>query len=524
MAELLGKSIIGFQQGLGEATIFGINPATGESLQPGYAAASEDELERAAELATGAFATFGKSSGADRAAFLRKIADNIEGIVDDLAALAPQETGLPEGRIRMETGRTCGQLRLFASVVEDGSWVDARIDHADPERAPVPKPDTRSMERPLGPVAVFCASNFPIAFSVAGGDTAAALAAGCPVIVKAHHSHPGTAELVGQAVSAAVKECGLLEGTFSLLYGPGREIGQALAQHPSIKAAGFTGSRAGGQSLMKLAADRPEPIPFYAEMSSINPVFILPEALAKRGEALATGLHGSLTLGVGQFCTNPGLTIAANDASLEPFVSKLAELVGGSPGATMLNPGISDAYDSGANTLGGNNAVDSVAQGESGEGQCQARAALFRTTADAFLADESLGAELFGPSTLVVTHDGTDKMLALARSLEGQLTATVHGTDADLEANRELLDVLETRAGRVLINGFPTGVEVCHSMVHGGPYPATSDGRSTSVGSNAIHRFTRAVCYQSFPDTLLPAELQEANPLGIRRMVDGVTS
>ena len=275
---------------------------------------------------------------------------------------------------------------------------------------------------------------------------------------------------------------------------------------------------------MKLAADRPEPIPFYAEMSSINPVFILPEALAKRGEALATGLHGSLTLGVGQFCTNPGLTIAANDETLELFVSKLAELVGGSPGATMLNPGISDAYDSGANTLGGNNAVDSVAQGESGEGQCQARAALFRTTADAFLADESLGAELFGPSTLVVTHDGTDKMLALARSLEGQLTATVHGTDADLEANRELLDVLETRAGRVLINGFPTGVEVCHSMVHGGPFPATSDGRSTSVGSNAIHRFTRAVCYQSFPDTLLPAELQEANPLGIRRMVDGVTS
>ena len=525
MAQLSGKSIIGFQSGGdGKPTLFGVNPATGESLEPGYAAVSEAELNRAVDLAAAAFTTFGKSTGAERAAFMRKIADNIEAIGDDLAALAPQETGLPEGRIRMETGRTCGQLRLFASVAEDGSWVDARIDHADPDRAPVPKPDTRSMERPLGPVAVFCASNFPLAFSVAGGDTASALAAGCPVVVKAHQSHPGTAELVGQAVSAAVKDCGLPEGTFSLVYGPGREIGQALVKHPSIKAAGFTGSRAGGQALMKIAADRQEPIPFYAEMSSINPVFILPEAMADRGEALAAGLHGSMTLGVGQFCTNPGLTIAANDASLEPFTSKLVELVGGSPGATMLNSGISAAYDSGAQSLDGSAAVDTVARGEKGDGQCQAGAVMFRTTADAFLADESLGSELFGPSTLVVTHDAPDKMLALARSLEGQLTATVHGTDADLEANRELLEVLETKAGRVLINGFPTGVEVCHSMVHGGPFPATSDGRSTSVGTNAIHRFTRTVCYQSFPDSLLRAELQEANPLGIRRMVNGATS
>jgi NADP-dependent aldehyde dehydrogenase len=377
------------------------------------------------------------------------------------------------------------------------------------------------MERPLGPVAVFCASNFPLAFSVAGGDTAAALAVGCSVVVKAHHSHPGTAELVGQAVSTAVRDCDLPEGTFSLLYGPGRETGSALVRHPAIKAAGFTGSRAGGQALMKLAAERPEPIPFYAEMSSINPVFILPGALAERSEQLATGLHGSMTLGVGQFCTNPGLTILDGNADIEPFVAKLAELVGGSPGATMLNPGIHSAYGSGADALGRNEAVERVALGQAEDSQCQAGAALFRTSADAFLGDESLASELFGPSTLVLTHDGTDKMLALARSLEGQLTATVHGTEADLEANRELLDVLEGRVGRVVINGFPTGVEVCHAMVHGGPFPATSDGRSTSVGTRAIHRFTRAVCYQGFPDALLPVELQEGNPLGIRRMIDG---
>jgi NADP-dependent aldehyde dehydrogenase len=305
------------------------------------------------------------------------------------------------------------------------------------------------------------------------------------------------------------------------VYGPGRETGSALVRHPAIKAAGFTGSRAGGQALMKLAADRPEPIPFYAEMSSINPVFILPGALAERSEQLVAGLHGAMTLGVGQFCTNPGLTILDSTTDIEPFVAKLAELIGGSSGATMLNPGISAAYDSGVGALRGNDAVEAVALGQAGDGQCQAGVALFRTSAEAFLSDVSLSAELFGPSTLVVTHDGPDKMLALARSLEGQLTATVHGTDADLEANCELLDVLETKVGRVVVNGFPTGVEVCHAMVHGGPFPATSDGRSTSVGTRAIHRFTRLVCYQGFPDALLPAELRESNPRGIRRLVDG---
>ena len=522
MSDLTGKSIIGFETGAaGEISIFGVNPATGESLEPGYVAASEAELNRAVDLAVDAFEVFGSKSGAVRAEFLRCVASKIESIGDDLAECATKETGLPEGRIRMETGRTCGQLRLFASVAEEGSWVNARIDHADPSREPVPKPDVRSMERPLGPVAVFCASNFPLAFSVAGGDTASAFAAGCPVIVKAHQSHPGTAELVGQAVVEAVRECCLPEGTFSLLYGPGSEVGSALVQHSAIKAAGFTGSRAGGQALMKLAAERPEPIPFYAEMSSINPVFILPGALAERAESIAKGLHGSMTLGMGQFCTNPGLTILDGSLNIEPFLARLAELVGGSSGGTMLNSGIGAAYDSGVSLLGGNDAVETLALGQAGDGVCQAGAALFRTSADAFLGQKKLAAELFGPSTLLVTHDSKDKMLALAKSFEGQLTATIHGTEADLEANRELLSILETKAGRVLINGFPTGVEVCHAMVHGGPFPATSDGRSTSVGTRAIHRFTRGVCYQDFPDPLLPAELQEANPQGIRRLVDG---
>ncbi|MEE2615405.1 MAG: aldehyde dehydrogenase (NADP(+)), partial [Verrucomicrobiota bacterium] len=406
MAELTGKSSIGFQSSTqSESTIFGVNPATGEKLQPGYAAVTETELNRAVELAEEAFEVFGKSSGVERAALLRKIADNIELISDELAALAPQETGLPEPRIKMETGRTCAQLRLFASVAEEGSWVGARIDHADQDRAPIPKPDTRSMKRPLGPVAVFCASNFPLAFSVAGGDTASALAAGCPVIVKAHQSHPGTAELVGQAVTSAVKDSGLPEGIFSLLYGPGRETGQSLVRHPKIKAAGFTGSRAGGQSLMKIASDRPEPIPFYAEMSSINPVFILSGAMTERAEDLATGLHGSMTLGVGQFCTNPGLAIVDDNSNLEPFISKITELVAASPSATMLNSGIGSAYDSGSKLFDGNDAVETLARGEAGEGQCQASAALFQATSDAFLNEDSLGAELFGPSTLIVKCD-----------------------------------------------------------------------------------------------------------------------
>lgn len=511
MKELTGTSIIGFERGaLNGGTLQGVNPATGDDLQPIYHSASAAEVDHAAQLAHAAFAIYSQTTGREKAQFLRSIASNIEALGDDLITRANQETGLPEPRLRTETARTCNQLRLFADLVEEGSWVDARIDHGDRQRKPLPKPDVRSMFRPVGPVVVFGASNFPLAFSVAGGDTASAFAAGCPVIVKAHHAHPGTSELVGLAVSEAVKSCGLPEGVFSLLYGAGNEVGTALIKHPLIKAGGFTGSRAGGRALFDAASSRPEPISFYAEMSSVNPVIILPGALNERSDQIAAGLHGSVTLGAGQFCTNPGLIFLADNEESEAFARKLGELIAGTAEQTMLTTAISTSYRNGVSSRVSHKSVRSV---------CGAHAALFQTTATEFLAHPELAEELFGPSTLVVTY--SDQLIELVNALEGQLTATIHGTEDDLRANADLIRLLETKAGRLVFNGFPTGVEVGHAMVHGGPYPATSDGRSTSVGTRAIYRFARQVCFQDFPTAALPAELQDENPLGIRRMIDG---
>lgn len=517
--ELTGRSIIGSKRGeASTGTLHGLNPATGETLSPVYHAASIEEVNQAAQLADWAFASYSQTKGGQRALFLRQIADNIEALGDTLIARATQETGLPDGRIRSETGRTCSQLRLFADVVDEGSWVDARIDHANPNRTPLPKPDVRSMLRPLGPVVVFGASNFPLAFSVAGGDTASALAAGNPVIVKAHHAHPGTSELVGLAVSRAVRQCDLHEGVFSLIYGSGSEVGTALVKHPLIKAGGFTGSRAGGRALFDTASSRPEPIPFYAEMSSVNPVVILPEALKINGEQIATGLHASVTLGAGQFCTNPGLVFMLASPETDKFIEELGALLVATPEQTMLTPGIRSSYETGV--LGRGSGAATVMQ-KLPETSCGASPALFRTEARAYLANSTLSEEIFGPTTLIVTYTNRDELFELLGSLEGQLTATVHGTEAELASSRELIDILQTKVGRLLFNGFPTGVEVCHAMVHGGPYPATSDGRSTSVGTRAIFRFTRQVCYQGFPDTALPDELKEENPLHIWRLVDG---
>jgi NADP-dependent aldehyde dehydrogenase len=499
------------------------NPATGETLEPTYYGATSDEVDQAAQLATTAFNSYSQTTGAQRSKFLHQIANNIEALGDTLIFRATQETGLAEGRIRTETSRTCNQLRLFADLVAEGSWVDARIDHGDPGRTPIPKPDVRSLLRPLGPVVVFGASNFPLAFSVAGGDTASALAAGNPVIVKAHHAHPGTSELVALAVTDAVRQCELHEGVFSLLYGSGSEIGTALVRHPLIKAGGFTGSRAGGRALFDAASSRPEPIPFYAEMSSVNPVVILPEALSVRPDQIATGLHASVTLGAGQFCTNPGLVFVPSNTYAEVFVQKLSELMAATPDQTMLTPGIRSSYDKGVRGRGGQTGVATVMK-RSAEATCAAGTALFRINTDQYLANAALSEEIFGPTTLIVTYENEHQLLALVHSLEGQLTTTIHGSESELAAHRELLNVLETKAGRLLFNGFPTGVEVCHAMVHGGPYPATSDGRSTSVGTRAIFRFTRQVCFQSFPDEALPDELKEENPLRIWRLVDGKPS
>jgi NADP-dependent aldehyde dehydrogenase len=520
--KLTGRSIIGFSFGEYQgdpANAF--NPTTGEDLQPAFYSASLEEVDMAANLAAQSFETYSRLPGATRARFLRQIANNIEGLGEALTVRATQETGLPEARIKMETARTCFQLRLFADLAAEGSWVDARIDRSDPERRPVPRPDIRSMLRPLGPVVVFCASNFPLAFSVAGGDTASALAAGCPVVVKAHHSHPGTAELVGMATRDAVRSCELPEGVFSLLFGPGQTVGVALVKHPSIKAGGFTGSRAGGRSLMELSASRPEPMPFYAEMSSINPVFILPGALNGDPTSLAEGLYASVTLGAGQFCTNPGLVVLNDNNESKVFSDKLAGLMSNSLPFTMLNPGISSAYRREVDGRAGKAGITTVVNQSAEAGKCQSGAVLFETDAQSFLADFDLGSEIFGPSTLLVKHSTREQLLQIARSMEGQLTATVHGTEEDLVKHSDLLAILESKVGRIVFNGFPTGVEVCHSMVHGGPFPATSDGRSTSVGTRSIFRFTRAVCYQNFPEASLPDELRDSNPCGIRRIVDG---
>lgn len=520
--KIAGRSLIGFHEGAGDSKLlYATNPTTGERLEPGFVPASAEELETAVRLAAEAFPVFRRTSGRQRATFLRTIATKIEAIAPQIIERAHQETALPLARLQGETARTCAQLRLFAEVAEEGSWVNARIDRAQPDRKPAPKPDIRSMLLPLGPVVVFGASNFPLAFSVAGGDTASALAGGNPVIVKAHAAHPGTSELVGRAVQESVRECGLPEGVFSVLFGSGSQIGIALMKHPLVKAGGFTGSRTAGRILMDVAATRPEPIPFYAEMSSTNPVFILPGALRERAEAIAAGLHGSFTLGAGQFCTKPGMVFLTSEVDDGAFMAKLQRLVSGSAPFHLLTKNIHSSYVSSVAKRKSDRSVQTLAEGIApANAGFAAGVIIFDTNAESFL-NSDLESEIFGPSTLLVRGSTRDQLLEIARSLEGHLTATIHGTNDDLREFADLVEILETKVGRLIFNGFPTGVEVTHAMVHGGPYPSTSDGRSTSVGTQAIFRFTRLVCYQSFPDQALPQELQDSNPLNIWRLVDG---
>jgi len=519
---LEGKLLIGQQAISGQqADIQAVNPATGEKLSPAYPGGSKAEVEQACALAEAAFDSYRETGLEARATFLETIAAEIEGIGDELVERAMAETGLPRPRIEGERGRTCGQLRLFASVVRAGEWLDVRIDPAMPDREPLPRADLRQRHIGLGPVAVFGASNFPLAFSVAGGDTASALAAGCPVVVKGHSAHPGTSELVGRAIQRAVAACKLPEGVFSLLFGSGKEIGQALVADPRIQAVGFTGSRSGGTALMATAQARPQPIPVYAEMSSINPVFLLPEALKARGKSIAEGFVGSLNMGAGQFCTNPGLVIAVEGPELDAFVATAGEAVKGSAGQTMLTPGIHDAYQQGVGRLASHAKVTEVARGQAGETAHPCQAGLFVTQAEAFLSDPALQEEVFGSTSLVIACADAQEVARVAAQLEGQLTITLQMDDGDLATAKQLLPTLERKAGRILANGWPTGVEVCHAMVHGGPYPATSDSRTTSVGSAAIFRFLRPVCYQALPEGLLPEAIRDGNPAGVSRLVDG---
>ncbi|WP_419830205.1 aldehyde dehydrogenase (NADP(+)) [Methylobacterium sp.] len=516
-----GENLIGAQAQRGTQAAFqAVEAATGNTLEPDFPGASLADLDRVCALADSAFDTYRETAPEARAAFLEAIAANILDIGDDLVTRCMAETGLPRPRIEGERGRTVGQLRLFSGILREGSAFQIRIDPALPDRKPLPRPDLRLRMLAVGPVAVFGASNFPLAFSVAGGDTASALAAGCPVIVKAHPAHPGTSELVGRAIQQAVTASGLPEGVFSLLFDAGQSIGQGLVADHRIAAVGFTGSRRGGTALMEIAAKRPRPIPVYAEMSSINPVLLFPGALATRGEAIGRAFAASLTLGAGQFCTNPGLILAVPGPGLDAFLASATAVLRESPAATMLTPGIHRAYGEGVARLGRHAAVTQLAEGPDGAAT-QGRAALFATDSDAFLAEPALQEEMFGAAALVVRCADLAAMRAVLVQLEGQLTASLHIAPEDHAAVRGLLPLLERRVGRILVDGFGTGVEVAHAMVHGGPYPATSDGRTTSVGSLAIDRFLRPVSYQDLPDALLPAALQEANPLNLPRRLDG---
>lgn len=498
-----------------------VDPTTGSAFGPPFGHGGADEVDEACAAAHQAAAEYRATTGEQRAVLLEAIADNIESLGDALLDLVHAETGLPRARVSGERGRTTGQLRLFAAVAREGSWAGARVDPARPDRTPQPRADIRQRRVALGPVAVFGASNFPLAFSVAGGDTASALAAGCPVVVKAHDAHPGTSELVGRAVSAAVASCDLPAGTFSVLFGSGPELGTALVRDPRIRAVGFTGSRSAGQALMSAAAERSAPIPVHAEMSSVNPVFLLPDALAERGERLATDFVGSLTLGSGQFCTNPGLVVAVDGPELRSFLDTAKAAVEDSEPTAMLTPGIARSYEHSVTALSERAEVTTLARGPERDSPQECRAALLTTDADSVVADEDLRQEVFGACAVVVRCRDVAQLRTVAAALEGQLTATVHATERDHPEAARLMPLLEERAGRVLFDGWPTGVEVGHAMVHGGPFPATSDPRTTSVGTAAIDRFLRPVSYQDVPAALLPGAVADGNPDKIWRLLDG---
>ncbi|MFN8546399.1 MAG: aldehyde dehydrogenase (NADP(+)) [Candidatus Eisenbacteria bacterium] len=522
MSDPTGALFLGAKETEGRGAEFSVrNPATGDLLPPVFRDADLEQVAEAARLA--AAASEQESPSRARTALLAAIAEEITALDEDLLVRAYAETALPMLRLQSERARTLHQIGLFAQLVEEGSWVDARIDRADPKRLPARKPDLRRMLVPLGPVAVFGASNFPLAFSVAGGDTISALAAGCPVVVKAHPAHPGTSEMVARAIARAVARVGVHEGTFSMVHGSSNDVGLALVRAPELRAVGFTGSLRGGRALFDAAAARPDPIPVFAEMGSQNPVFLLTGALRERRATIAQGLSQAVALGAGQFCTNPGLVILTRGDEAEAFLATLRELIRRTPAGTMVHAGIRGAYESSLDAATATPGVELLAQGD-GTGEhaaTAARSVLLATTARAFLEKGALREEIFGPATLAVLCDDAAEMLEVARSLGGQLTATVHGSEDEQAASDELLRLLRARVGRLIWNGFPTGVEVTHAMHHGGPYPASTDARSTSVGTAAIQRFARPVCYQDLPPQLLPIELTDANPRGIWRQIDG---
>lgn len=498
-----GKHLIAGEWVGGDAT-FRSEPAHGPAHE--FSVGTLDLVNRACEAAEDAFWTYGYTSREQRAAFLEAIADEIEARAEAITEIGTQETGLPVGRLQGERGRTTGQLRLFAQHIRKGDYLDRRHDAALPDRQPAPRPEILMIERPIGPVAVFGASNFPLAFSTAGGDTAAALAAGCPVVVKGHSAHPGTGEIVAEAVLAAIEKTGMPKGVFSLIQGGKRDVGTSLVQHPLIKAVGFTGSLGGGRALFDLCAQRPEPIPFFGELGSVNPMFLMPEAMKNRAEELGKGWAGSLTMGAGQFCTNPGISVVLDGADADRYTAAAKAALAEVGPQTMLTDGIAKAYRDGKERFETRNSVKQVYTTPS-EGR-EANPNLYETTAEAYLQDHALGEEVFGPLGLIVRVKSVDEMVTLAKGFEGQLTTTIHMDDGDLAIAQKLMPVLERKSGRVLVNGFPTGVEVVDAMVHGGPYPASTNFGATSVGTMSIRRFLRPVSYQNMPKGLLPEDLR----------------
>ncbi|KAA1418270.1 aldehyde dehydrogenase (NADP(+)) [Mumia zhuanghuii] len=524
LADVTGSSLVGAEDVTGTAggTFQAYDPATGAALEPAFGECGPDEVVSATTLAWAAFGDYRRTTPEQRAAFLESIADEIEARASLLAERVIAETGLPAGRVAGETARTTGQLRMFAATLREGSWLQARIDPGDPSRSPLPKPDVRQRSVPLGPVAVFGASNFPLAFSVAGGDTASALAAGAPVVVKAHPSHPGTSEIVGRAIRAAVQKHDLPEGTFSLLQGTSNELGGALVADPRIRAVGFTGSRAGGLALVEIARRRAVPIPVYAEMSAVNPVFVLPGALADRAAAIGSAFVTSVTGSAGQLCTKPGLLFVIDGDGADALVDAAKAAVADVASVPMLSAGIAGAFEAATARTAGSDGVRPIGSGTADASiACTGTPTLYDVSGADFLAQPQLQQEMFGPASLVVRVADAGELVAITDTLEGQLTATVHADESDHGTARELFEHLELIAGRLILNGWPTGVEVGHAMVHGGPYPATSAPSTTSVGMRAIERFLRPVAYQDLPDDLLPTELRDDNVQHIFRRIDG---
>ncbi|OBX28991.1 aldehyde dehydrogenase (NADP(+)) [Acinetobacter gandensis] len=510
--------IAGTRSAAGDKVLKSLNASTGETLTFDFFQATEQEVNQAVEAAHAAFKTYRHTSPEQRALFLESIADELDALGEDFLNTISQETALPIARLQGERGRTSGQMRLFAKVLRRGDFLGARIDTALPERQPLPRPDLRQIKIGVGPVAVFGASNFPLAFSTAGGDTASALAAGCSVVVKAHSGHMATADYVAQAIERAVEKTGMPKGVFNMIYG--NAVGALLVKHPLIQAVGFTGSLKGGRALCDMAAARPQPIPVFAEMSSINPMLMLPEALKNRGDQIAQELADSVVLGCGQFCTNPGLILGIKSPEYTRLIEQLSEIMANKPAQTMLNAGTLNSYVSGLSHLSEHSGIQHLA-GQEQQGE-QALPQLFKAEVELLLAgDQLLQEEIFGPTTIVIEVEDKAQLLQALSSMNGQLTASLIADESDLVEFADVVPVLEEKAGRLLLNGYPTGVEVCDAMVHGGPYPATSDARGTSVGTLAIDRYLRPVCYQNYPQSLLPEALRDENPLNLLRLVNG---